>query len=158
MKFARIAALVCCVLAVGCGESGPAGQPVYPVTGKITMNGAPLTDAAVSFAPKSGQPTAVGMTDQNGEFTLTTYQANDGAAAGDYAVVVTKVISASTPEVQQEEHSMEPNAPSGGEHSLTESGTKTVLMVPPKYSNANETPLKASVKAGETNHFEFKVE
>src|SRR5262245_35683473 len=76
----------------GCGRSGRA--PVYPVTGQVLLDGSgkPAAGATVIFHPAKGAtdsaPRAVGQADDQGTFTLTTYEKGDGAAAGDYVVTV----------------------------------------------------------------------
>jgi hypothetical protein len=152
--------IVCCPLVLGCGSADDlARKPVYPVTGKVTLHGAPLSDAAVSFAPRSGQPTAAGRTNAAGEFTLTTYEFGDGAAAGDYAVLVTKAIAsaASSPDAG---HIAEATAatPAGGHSATAASGAEAVEMVPAKYGNMLDTPMNATVSAEGENRFEFKIE
>jgi hypothetical protein len=65
------------------------------VEGTIAYDSKPLTDALVSFVPKIegvGIP-AIGKTDENGCFRLTSMQGgqpNKGAVAAEYVVVVTK--------------------------------------------------------------------
>src|SRR6266849_3541803 len=79
---------------VGCGGgAGAKHVAVFKVTGTVTLQGKPLPRAIVTFSPKEGQPVAFGMTNDKGEFTLTTYTDGDGAAAGSYGVVVSKAVS-----------------------------------------------------------------
>jgi hypothetical protein len=73
-------------LAVGCGGGGPA---TAPVSGTVTYNGKPVTNAHVSFVPSEGSTRAAeGLTDGNGHFTLGTFAASDGAIIGKYKVGV----------------------------------------------------------------------
>ena len=59
-----------------------------PAEGVVTYQGAPLVDAGVLFKPAHG-PSAMGVTDAQGRFTLTT--ANfDGALIGEHQVSITK--------------------------------------------------------------------
>lgn len=151
------AALSASALMLGCGAGGDApAVPVYPVTGKVILHGAPLADASVSFAPLAGQPTAVGRTNAQGEFTLSTYDYGDGAAAGEYAVVVSKAIAAKA--AAEDEHSADPYATAGEEHDAGgQAEGDAVSVVPPQYGKSSETPLRETVKQGE-NRFEFKIE
>jgi hypothetical protein len=75
------------VLLAGC--SG--GTPLYPVSGKVTHKGSPLSGALVTFHPKdSNDPRAerpTGYTNEDGTFKLTTGQ-KEGAPAGQYVVTV----------------------------------------------------------------------
>lgn len=62
--------------------------PVYPVRGTVTFDGQPMQGAIVTFHGADSRPTAQGIADDSGRFSLTTYLADDGAAAGDYAVTI----------------------------------------------------------------------
>lgn len=144
---------------LGCGAGGDdAGrQPVFTVTGTVTLNGSPLENATVAFAPQAGQPTAVGSTDAQGKFVLTTYEYGDGAAAGAFAVVINKTVAAPASTGA---------ASSGGDHEATEqaglahdadSESAGVGMVPAQYTRAADTPLSADVKTSGENNFTFEL-
>jgi hypothetical protein len=79
----------CCGGAVGDGNR----EPVYRTSGKITLDGAPVADATVTFSPKGGGPPAPGRTNANGEYKLT---AEDGATACDFVVLVVKSTAPAT--------------------------------------------------------------
>lgn len=83
--------LALATMCTGCGEK-VTRLPVHPVRGQITRNGQPLAHALVAFHPRSATPQADlaprGQTDEQGRFTLTTYDSHDGAPAGEYAVTV----------------------------------------------------------------------
>jgi hypothetical protein len=70
----------------GCGRSGP---ETLSVTGTVTLDDKPITGASVMFIPQfEGQP-AVGVTDDEGKFTLTTGGSTEGALVGKHQVTVT---------------------------------------------------------------------
>ena len=72
----------------GCGDPGIGA---VPVSGKVTVDGAPQPDVLVMFSPDSaGGEAASGKTDAEGVFHLTTQEYRDGAIPGRYKVVVTK--------------------------------------------------------------------
>ena len=75
---------VALLAATGCG-----GRPVG-IKGKITLDGQPLAGATVEFVPEGDGRTAVGITDKEGKFSLSTYKPGDGALRGDYKVVIKK--------------------------------------------------------------------
>ncbi len=158
MRFALIISLML-LFTTGCGgDDGPAQVPVFPVTGKITNAGAPLADAAVTFSPEGKQPVATGRTDAQGVYNLTTYDFEDGAAAGDYTVMVTKIV-----EKAAEATTLGHDASGGGSTAPSESHsgqgaktTKSVSMANPRYSSAG-SPLKATVKEDD-NSFDFALE
>ncbi len=82
---------------VGCGNSDPKRLRVFPVKGKVLLDGQPLANAFVVLhrkseinlsAPTATAPSATATTDAAGEFMATTYDAKDGAPEGEYAVTV----------------------------------------------------------------------
>lgn len=79
---------------VGCGSpTSLPGPPPQPVHGKVLFQGKPAAGFRIAFHPLSEQqgprfaPSA--LVDENGEFRLQSYRANDGAPTGDYAVTFT---------------------------------------------------------------------
>lgn len=71
-------------LAVGCGDGRP--QRV-PVSGKVLIDGAPLTQGALRFKPDEGR-VATGAIGPDGTFALMTYEPGDGVVTGRHAVTV----------------------------------------------------------------------
>lgn len=122
------------------------------------MNGTILPEATVIFSPLGDQPTATGMTDAEGNFTLTTYEFGDGAAAGSYKVLVTKTMVAASGDagggLGDEGHEEEAEKAAG--HSKKDAAPSTNL-VPEKYSSPMTTVLDAEVKSSGDNKFEFEI-
>jgi hypothetical protein len=57
----------------------------------VTLDGKPLSWATITFNPIGGAGrSASGLSDDDGNFQLTTLRTNDGAAPGEYKVTVTK--------------------------------------------------------------------
>src|SRR5262245_27756324 len=111
-----------------CGKS--ARQPVHPVRGQVLVEGRPAAQAIVTFHPpgtnaREFRPSA--QTDEQGNFTLTTYETGDGAPEGKYAVTVTWFRSSS-------------NKPAEGDESMRNS-------LPPRYANPASSRLEATVSA-----------
>jgi hypothetical protein len=86
----RLLVLACAVLPVlGCG-----GTRVAPVSGRVTLNGAPLANAKVIFQPipRDGVnvgPASQGDTNAQGEYTLKLISGGkDGAVVGEHLVSV----------------------------------------------------------------------
>lgn len=69
----------------GCGE---ARTDVGMVTGTVTLNGEPLKDAQIEFAPASGK-TSYGKTDDSGTYTMMTSRGVKGSALGKHQVRIT---------------------------------------------------------------------
>ncbi|HEY1598060.1 MAG TPA: hypothetical protein VGG64_00560 [Pirellulales bacterium] len=74
----------------GCGQSAPPRVPVFPVQGKVSVNGKPAAGALVILHPKGdpSKPSARAAVKPDGTFEATTYAPADGAAEGDYVVTV----------------------------------------------------------------------
>jgi hypothetical protein len=145
----------------GCSDGGAGGQDrqkVYKVSGKITMAGGSVANALVSFSPKDKQPVATGRTGTDGRFTVTTYDAGDGAAAGEYVVLVVK--DAGTAKAPTVMHGTNPNAFDGSaQHAASKAAAapEASSSLPLKYSSVDQTDLHASVKADGPNEFNFEL-
>jgi hypothetical protein len=140
-RFGRRSAvlLVLAVLLVsGCGRSNR--LPSFPVRGQVLYQGRPAREALVIFHPvASGAEFDVvcpsGRVGSDGSFTLTTYQAGDGAPAGEYAVTI-----------DWREHT----AP-------VEGAPPGRSLLPDRYSNPKTSKLHVQIKEG-TNELEpFKL-
>lgn len=88
---ARVTAALAVLALVSCGGGG--FPRTYPVKGKILVNGQPanecqiyLTRTATDSTPVPVRPQAV--TNNNGEFQLTTFNTGDGAPEGEYVVTI----------------------------------------------------------------------
>ncbi len=121
---------------VGCG-GGEYRTSTHTVRGKLTDGLKPVAHAQVVFHPVGGSaetPKPRGKTDANGEFTLTTYDGNDGAPAGQYKVSVTQLLA-------------DPKNPDAG----------PTNRLPAKYENPDQSGLTATVNAGPTELQPFVV-
>ena len=119
------------LLQVGC-QSKPSGQPeLGQVTGKITMDGNPLTNAAIYFSPSDGRG-SIGTTDTSGSYVLGYLPKILGAKVGKHKVTIkTFWNDEASPEAQF-----------------------TKEQIPAKYNS--ETSLSADVKPGK-NVFDFDL-
>ena len=72
----------------GCGYRRPAQ---VKTTGTVTLDGEPVENASLMFIPDSGRP-ASANTNTNGDFQVSSYGGNDGLQAGNYRVMVTKLV------------------------------------------------------------------
>jgi hypothetical protein len=77
------------IVLTGCSNSS---RPrTYPVTGTVTSHGKPVAGAAITFVPAGDEGEAASaITDSEGKYALTTWQAGDGARPGEYRVKVNK--------------------------------------------------------------------
>jgi hypothetical protein len=86
---------VCVCVAVLIGSSGCGGPAMATVRGKVTCKGKAVAQAHLIFSPvprspedrEPGKP-ATGFTDDNGEYTLSTFKAYDGALVGPHEVTI----------------------------------------------------------------------
>ncbi|UUO07289.1 carboxypeptidase-like regulatory domain-containing protein [Blastopirellula sp. J2-11] len=123
-----LAPAILLIAAIGCGRGNPLG--LVPVSGRVTLDGAPLADATVSFIPEQGRP-ASGTTNAEGRFELTTLDPGDGVMPGDHKVTVMKYA----------DHDAEKNP-----------YARLVSLVPVHYVELKTTPLTVSVpKSGDSN-------
>ena len=60
---------------------------MVPVSGKVLIDGKPLTHGYVRFAPDGSRP-SMGRLDENGNFRLTCYEPGDGAVVGRHRVAI----------------------------------------------------------------------
>jgi serine/threonine-protein phosphatase CPPED1 len=106
-------------------------KPLFAVRGKVSLDGAPIADALValySVNPKGAKKlTRVcdALTEPDGTFVMSTYEASDGAPAGTYVVTV--------------KHSAPPD---------DEKARPNVNPLPERYTTASTSPLRVEVVEG----------
>lgn len=135
-------------------------QEVYPVSGVVKLFGAPLPGANIAFAPQSGQPTAFGLTDSQGRYRLTTYEPQDGAAAGEFKIVLRKVAkapaaAAAEASADPADHDVETPAEHSAELIAEQNGQS---LIPAAYASSSTSPLSAVVKPDGENVFDFDLQ
>lgn len=155
-----VLAVLSLILLAGCGGDAGYGAKgrvkTFPVTGKVSFMGNPLAGAMISFSPTGSQPAAVGMTDDNGQFKLTTYRAGDGAAAGDFKVLVAMTEAPSADSNANADHGTDPRKAYGTSHSAGKSKSSGSVL-PPKFSDPDKSGLAATVKSDGKNDFAFEL-
>lgn len=147
---------LCLATITGC--SGSADEPeilskLVPVTGSISLDGAPLAGVLVTYFPETGAADAeiaFGFTDETGNYTLHSQVAghspeeSQGAVPANYRVYITKLV-------------MPDGAPVEGEITDAEAEEKGAKqLLPAKYSSPTATKLKATVKPSATTN-DFKL-
>lgn len=151
--------LVAClslITTTGCGGSGP---KLAKVTGKVTLKGQPIKGANVQFQPENG-PMAIGITDDQGSFTLTT-NGRAGAPVGLCKVSVSKPAAAPTSSMPanptpEDMAKMASAAAKGGGLKRTEPPKSEV---PEKYGDPSQSGLTADVSSNAAdNNFEFTLQ
>jgi hypothetical protein len=112
---------------LGCGGNSP---DIAPVSGKVLVDGQPLTEGMVRTLPKSGRG-AKGMIQPDGTFALGTLSQDDGATVGTHKVGIV---------------AYEGGIPPGPE------ATPGKRLIPKRYFDPDSSGLTIDVKAGEENH------
>ena len=134
----------------GCGSTSDkwtAGrQPVYPVSGKVTYKGEVVAGANVLFFSEGKNLTARAMTDEDGQYELTTYEPRDGAVVGEHAVSIRKTVK-------------EPVQRALDDDSDSTSGQTSRLkdLLPRVYASSGTTTLKANVAEGGSADMNFDL-
>lgn len=129
---------------IGCGDGRP---QTYRVAGELQYaDGAPVRSGYVELIPVAGGPSARGAINQRGDFVVGTYTADDGAAAGDFAVLVLQHGPQISPEAARE---------LGPDHAEHEHETSRVSL---KYSSRATSDLSCTVRESDLNRLHLTVE
>ncbi len=160
LKYVLLSSLLMATL-IGCGGSG--FPKTFKVSGTVKLGGKPVDGALVTFQPSGEGKSAVGSTNDKGEFKLSTFGPGDGALPGSYKVTITKT---SAPTV-----TAKPTTPPGTLASgdlgadyappSGSDGSKGVVapknMLPAKYASDATSGLIATVVESNTNSFDFDL-
>lgn len=146
---------------LGCDTSGP---NVSYVEGVVTLDGQPIEGVSVGFSPVeggSGTP-AVGTTDANGEFKLTSIQGGSdqgGAVPGEYNVTFTKSAVQTMSLEEMKRGSEDPNYGQQDSSAVAQRQLpKNESPIPTKYAAPNTSGFKVTVKPGTNKGDEFKFD
>jgi hypothetical protein len=137
-------------LLVGCGESS-SRPATYPVRGKVLYQGKPVSEASLAFLAPGAPSPAYGVTDSNGEFTLTTFKPGDGAVLGVHLVTVTQYGESDATPIAAEAGSAQ-DAAAAIEDAMKQTGQQLLAArkkgssLPPKYATRQTSDLKVEVK------------
>jgi len=140
--------LVFTLVAHGCGGSDPAKPKLAKVSGTVTYKGKPITSGRVAFTPEATKGDATGQLatgdiNSNGTYRLTTFDTNDGAALGQHVITL---------QVLEGTENMGKPKPDGTfDYKLPKS------LIPAKYTQADKSPLRYTVKEG-TNTYDIELE
>lgn len=72
---------------VGCGDQHPG---IVPVSGRVTIDGKPLTVGQIKVMPKGHRP-SLGAIDETGRFTLSCFEIGDGVLTGTHLATVAAI-------------------------------------------------------------------
>ena len=125
---------------LGCGESPP---PIIPAQGVVLLNGAPLPKAKVRFIPQikfGPEYIAIGETDDQGKYTMKC-KGQPGACAAEHLVLVE-----------------EADIPANLQGEAVQRQLAVYLRalknrpIPQTYASPVSSPLKVTVKEGQTEY------
>jgi hypothetical protein len=119
----RVAAAMLALVVVGCGRAGP---PIAPVSGKVTLNGTPVTNASICFASPDGYGAST-LLSADGGFQLGS-QYGPGIPHGNYRIAIVPL---------REDGPMPTPSGTGASKALSE--------IPKKYQNMQTSGLMANV-------------
>lgn len=134
---------VCVAWAVtlpGCGPDTSHLPATVPASGVVTLDGAPVADAAVTFIADTGNHHATGNTNSAGKFALRAFPEKDGAVVGSYKVEINKTVVSSQ------------DAGTDGEASVT-----VQHGLPAKYATAATSGLTSTVPEGGSSSLNFDL-
>ena len=155
------------LLISGCGGDGR--PPLAPVSGVVTLSGAPVAGATISFIPVDGGRVGTALTDRQGRYEMSTFPGDDadGALLGEHRVTVMKVggSGASKPATADGEFEDEDEdaglAPASGEldnsTEVDDDEDDMQYLVPARYMNPDTSDLTITVESGGTEHGDFEL-
>ena len=149
---------------VGCGNSVDA-PATYKTTGTVTLDGAPVAGATVTFAPRQrdeGVKEAYAITGDDGTYNLETNIPGsgkvEGAVPGTHRVTVSKVENPETKDQGSGDYYSGDYVPAGVMGgNPNEKAEGPTYLVPEKYSAPGTSGLTADVTTEGPNTFDFAL-
>lgn len=120
MRPTQIVFALLIMTAIGCSDGRPAR---LKASGQVLLNGEPLTfngNGFVQIVPENSRPATGKINPNDGTFTLTTFENQDGVTAGTHRVTVTAM-------------------------AFTSSGS-TINLLPEKYSSTSTSGLTVTIE------------
>ena len=133
-----------CATAIGCG-GGADLPPIYPVKGKITLQGSPLSNYIVSFVPDKGDIGGSGNLGSDGSYSLSTVDGRPGCTLGKFKVVLRPRMDLDS--AQEAMKNMKP---------LSKGQSKEKSKLPDTYGAPGTSPKEVEVKA-ESNVIDIAI-
>jgi hypothetical protein len=146
MKLCDSLLVITALLLAGC-TGGPAGPPLVPVEGIVTLDAKPLSGAVLLFQPQGNTEGQGGTarTGADGKFALSSFDLQaKGAAAGSYRVTISK-------KVKPDGSDFLPNP----DEDPMLAAYKEIL--PPQYTDDAQTTLSAEIPTEGAKSLEFQL-
>lgn len=136
--------LLICGCLTGCSGDANVENRIgtIPTNGVVKLDGVAVGQATVIFHSTDHKVAARGMTNDEGEFSLTTYEQDDGAVPGKHTVTIEKVEQRTTPDPRGEPHPPK---------------VEEIWHLPKRYADAKTTDLTATITKDKKEHlFDLK--
>lgn len=129
------------VMVGGCGYRRP--QRI-PTTGTLLLDGSPVANASLVFLPAEGGRPAMAHSDENGQFTISTYGGNDGLPAGRYKLSATKLMLRERAQKRLDAFNASEAAENGGDIQFTDADYRN--MLPARYSDPRSSDYEVVIE------------
>lgn len=142
-RLISLAIVLLCVAGCGGGLDLP---PAYPVTGKVTLQGSPMSGYVISFVSAMGGDVAASATlGSDGSYSLVTSDGRPGCTLGKH-----KIVLKPKNEIDAAQAAMKNMKP------LSKGLPKEASKLPDTYGSARTSPKEVEVKA-ESNMFDIAI-
>jgi hypothetical protein len=127
------------------------------------MDGVAVAFASVSFLPVKGGRVSTGVTDEEGVYRMSTYEANDGAPVGEHYVSVMKVggDGAFTPAqedaIKKDELALSEISDDASAESGPAPEPEIEYLVPKHYMDPKTSGLKVTVPSGGSTELNIEL-
>lgn len=120
-----------CLVQVGCNNV-PDGPRTVPAEGVVTLDGTPVSGAAVVFVAANGEHSATCASEEDGKFSLNAFEYKTGAVPGEYMAVITKNEEVKMQKAGKDSAEEQKHAEEGGGEQVG-----VVNIMPKQYSQPN---------------------
>ena len=157
--FAWVAAYLGPLALIGCGPATVDGLPREGVSGKVTLDGAPLAQGTIAFSPTKDSPTPGMVAIYGGSYSI---PGAHGLVPGSYQVSILSVENSgpaeSPDEIPGAAAQRQADAADARHRAAARSGgaAPPPNRIPSRYNTA--TTLAVEVKAGASNSFDFDLD
>lgn len=145
---ALLSMVIMAVLLAGCSKGGL--NDLNKAKGVITLDGQPLANASITLIPTTPNARSAGaISDEKGRFEFQTLNSNDGVAAGEYQVTVTKFIMENAYTDEEARIFSEAGGKSHKQVFPDRPEPKSVNQIPARYANQATSGLTLTI--GDSN-------
>lgn len=147
--FVVTVAALAAVCSLGCFGSGAIQEGASYTTVTVLLDGQPVENANISFAPTEAGRSAYGRTDASGTAVMGTSNAGDGVFPGEYNIGVSK----SEPDPEHIVHDVDAYHRKHGKFPEL----VMIYHTPKKYEDPQSSGFSTTVEAGQSNDVELNL-